>query len=313
MVKNRLLTLLVISTIILVCLLPNLMGLPNQNNPSYINNHDPSFDKTIIWMSDTQYYSEKYPHIFSNITDWITSKQDALNISYVIHTGDIVDNFEILNEWINASKCIRPLDKARIPYGVLAGNHDNGIGSFHLFYNLFFGRWRLYKNGFFSGSILGNQNHYDLFSIKNSDFIILYLSFGISSFEFSWADAVLKQHADRNAIIAIHAYIDKEGDYILQGEEIFNRLVVPNDNVFMVLCGHKHDVELNTKTIDNRTVYEILANYQSEPLGGNGYIRLLHFSTQDQLLYVKTYSPYLDDYNCHSPEDDEFILDLNLS
>ena len=94
--------------------------------------------------------------------------------------------------------------------------------------------------------------------------------------------------------------------------EIFNRLVVPNDNVFMVLCGHKHDVELNTKIIDNRTVYEILSNYQSEPLGGSGYIRLLHFSIQDQLLYVKTYSPYLDDFNFHPAEEDEFILDLYL-
>jgi hypothetical protein len=264
-------------------------------------------------MSDTQYYSEKYPYIYSNITDWIAAKQDELNISYVIHTGDIVDNFQILNEWINASKSMRELDAAKIPYGVLAGNHDNALSNFHLFYNLFFGRWRSHKNGLFAGSIFGNQNHYDLFSINNSDFIVLYLSYGISSFEFIWADTILQQHADRHAIIAVHAYIERGGDYILQGAKIFNELVVPNDNVFMVLCGHKHDVELNTKTIENRTVYEILANYQSEPLGGSGYIRLLQFAIEDELLYVKTYSPYLDDYNYHPPEDDEFILDLNLS
>ena len=144
------------------------------------------------------------------------------------------------------------------------------------------------------------------------DFIVLYLSYGISSFEFSWAHTVLQQHQDRHAIITLHEYIKKGGDYSGQGERIFEELVVPNENVFMVLCGHIHDVELNIKSIGNRTIYEILADYQSVHQGGSGYIRLLHFAIDDELLYVKTYSPYLDDYNYHPSEEDEFILDLNF-
>ena len=271
-----------------------------------------SYNFTVIWMTDTQFYSQKYPYIFTNITNWIAAKQKDLKIFYVIHTGDIVQNFGALSEWIKASRSMKQLEDSNVPYGILAGNHDNGLGILHIFYYLFFGKWRFYKNEFYSGSFNRNQNHYDLFSFQNSDFIVLYLSYIITNNEFKWAHSVLQQHNKRHAIIAVHEYIEKGGNYTGQGEDIFNRLVVPNDNVFMVLCGHKHDVELNTKKISERTIYEILANYQSEPLGGSGYIRLLHFAIADELLYVKTYSPYLDDYNYHSPEDDEFILNLDL-
>jgi 3',5'-cyclic AMP phosphodiesterase CpdA len=303
--KNRQLTLALVSTLILINILPNITCVSTINTKHDVQNmQDLSYNFTIVWMTDTQFYSQKYPNIFKNITNWIVAQQD---------TGDIVQNFPALSEWIKASRIMRQLEDSNIPYGVLAGNHDNGLGIFHIFYNLFFGKWRFYKNELYSGSFHRNQNHYDLFSFYNTDFIVLYLSYGITNNEFEWAHSVLQQHNKRHAIIAVHEYIKKGGNYTGQGEDIFNRLVVPNDNVFMVLCGHKHDVELNTKIIEERNVYEILANYQSEPLGGSGYIRLLHFAITDEQLYVKTYSPYLDDYNYHPSEDDEFILNLDLS
>src|SRR5699024_5389302 len=44
-------------------------------------------DFTFIWMTDTQYYSKSYPHIYKSQVDWIVEKQEELNIQYVFHTG----------------------------------------------------------------------------------------------------------------------------------------------------------------------------------------------------------------------------------
>ncbi len=54
---------------------------------------------TFAWMSDTQYYAESYPHIFDKQTAWIKSNQKRLNIKYVFHTGDIVDDSADIRQW----------------------------------------------------------------------------------------------------------------------------------------------------------------------------------------------------------------------
>ena len=60
------------------------------------------YDYTFVWMSDTQYYSESYPHIFDRKTQWIVEKSDATKIKYVFHTGDLVDHHDKEYQWKNA-------------------------------------------------------------------------------------------------------------------------------------------------------------------------------------------------------------------
>ncbi|BBP92524.1 hypothetical protein BsIDN1_61420 [Bacillus safensis] len=77
----------------------------------------------MIWMSDTQYYAKSYPHIFKQMVEWIRDQREKLNIQYVFHTGDIVDDSKD-KQWHRADTFMRVLDENHIPYGVLAGNHD---------------------------------------------------------------------------------------------------------------------------------------------------------------------------------------------
>lgn len=312
MIKKKHVIFIVFLLTIMSLIIPNITSLNSEIHHNTNQTMEKLvYDFTFVWMSDTQHYSQKYPYIFNNITEWITTNKYEKNITYVIHTGDIVQNSQSIKEWILASQSMKTLENNQVPYGVLAGNHDNRYGRFHLFYQLFFGQWRFNNKEFYGKSYKGNENHFDIISSNGIDFIILYLSYKIHDFEFNWANSILKQHKDKHAILALHEYIKKDGNYTGQGEEIFNKLVVPNSNIFMVLCGHIHDVERNVKNIDGRIVYEILANYQEEPNGGNGYLRMFHFSINDELIYVKTYSPYINDYNYHNPEDDEFVLVFN--
>ncbi|MBD5046369.1 hypothetical protein GUF44_03195, partial [Xanthomonas citri pv. citri] len=66
---------------------------------------------TFVWMSDTQYYAESYPHIFDKQTEWIKDNQKQLNIKYVFHTGDIVDDSADIRQWKNADRSMSVLDK----------------------------------------------------------------------------------------------------------------------------------------------------------------------------------------------------------
>ena len=49
-----------------------------------------------------------------------------MNIQYLFHNGDIIDDQPNVREWEQADAAYRMLDEAGVPYGILAGNHDVG-------------------------------------------------------------------------------------------------------------------------------------------------------------------------------------------
>ncbi|WP_201319258.1 S-layer homology domain-containing protein [Paenibacillus sp. EPM92] len=282
------------------------------------------YDYSFVWMSDTQYYSESYPHIYEDIVNWIADKKDEMNIKYVIHTGDLVDEADKPIQWQRASDDMAVLEKAGVPYGVLAGNHDvdHKLGAYDHYWN-YFGEDRFKKQPTFGGSYDNNRGHYDLISSHGNDFIVLYMGWGLGDKEIQWMDDVLKQYPDRMAILNFHEYLLVSGNRAPIADKVFERVVVPNKNVIAVLSGHYHDAELLVDEIDDdgdgvkdRNVYQMLADYQGGPEGGQGYIRLMQFDTDNNKLNIKTYSPYLDDYNYYDPVEypnkDEFTLTLDL-
>jgi hypothetical protein len=104
-------------------------------------------DFTIVALPDTQYYSKDYPQIFAAQTQWIVDNKDALNIVYVAHEGDLVDDADDELQWIIASDAMSLLEDPwttglpdGIPYGVVPGNHDEST-----LYNQYFGVARFYS------------------------------------------------------------------------------------------------------------------------------------------------------------------------
>ncbi|WJH35205.1 lamin tail domain-containing protein [Paenibacillus sp. CC-CFT747] len=274
------------------------------------------YDFAFAWMSDTQYYSESWPETYKTMTQWIADNHVEKKIDYVVHTGDIVDNYDVPEQWDAADAAMKVLDDARVPYGVVAGNHDvNHVEARYNEYWDHFGRQRFENNPWYGGDLNNNRDHYDLISSKGNDFIILYLGWSITDDTIQWANDVLKRYPDRNAIIATHEYIAPGGFYAGQGEDLWKKLVAKNQNVFLVLCGHIHGVAYNVKHAeDGHAVIEMLMDYQSGPEGGLGYMRLLQFDMDNKQMLVNTYSPKLDDYIYFDdkPESEEFSLPINL-
>ncbi|MFD2670904.1 S-layer homology domain-containing protein [Marinicrinis sediminis] len=282
------------------------------------------YDYTLVWISDTQYYSESYPHIFENQMQWIADNEEEMNIQYVFHTGDLVDERDEEYQWLHADEYMGILDDAHIPYGVLAGNHDVGHkeGDYEA-YSRYFGEQRFKDKPYYGGSYQDNRGHYDLISAGGNDYVMVYMGWIIGQGEIDWINEVLKQHPDRIAILNFHEYLMVTGSRSPLGDQIYEQVVVPNPNVVAVLSGHYHDSETKIDQIDDdgdgqpdRQVYQMLADYQGGPQGGQGYIRLLHVDQDQNRILVNTYSTLLDDYNYYDTADypgkDEFIIELDL-
>ncbi|CAM4349779.1 hypothetical protein FHS16_002401 [Paenibacillus endophyticus] len=289
-----------------------------------VQESDDPYDFSFVWMSDTQYYSETYFQYYRDNVAWIRDHMDENKIKYVIHTGDIVDESDKEYQWKEADKNMKVLDDAKIPYGVLAGNHDvdHQKGSY-VDYWKWFGEDRFKDQPTFGGSYQNNMGHYDLVSAGGNDFIIVYMGWGLGDTEIDWMDKIVKQYPNRKAILAFHEYLLVSGNRAPIADKVYERVVLPNKNVFATLSGHYHDAELKLDAIDDdgdgktdRNVYQMLADYQGAEDGGLGYIRLMQFDMKNNKMHMKTYSPTLDDYNYYDPKEfpgkDEFSVDLDL-
>lgn len=271
------------------------------------------YDFTFAWESDTQYYNEEYYQHQLNIHNFILNNRERMNIQYLFHTGDIVDEADKTYQWENADVTYKTLDEAGLPYGVLAGNHDVGHkeDDYTQFYK-YFGEERYNKNPWYGENYKNNRGHYDLISVDGVDFMMLYMGWDVGEEEIQWMNEVIKKYPERKVILNFHEYILTTGGLGVQPQQIYEEVVKTNPNVCMVFCGHYHDAYTRVDEFDDdhdgvndRKVYQILFDYQGLSEGGLGYLRLMHFSLKDQKIICRTYSPSLDDYNA-----DDSNLDL---
>lgn len=297
---------------------------------------------TLLWNSDTQYYTrfEDLHDFYYRINQYAVSEYNSGNIGYCVHTGDLIDRANqgdeiAITEYKTASKAQDILDSANVPNGVVSGNHDiNHTAANYSYYYKFFGEKRYKDFDWYGGSLNNNMHHYDLVSLGAYDFVFLYIGTYMEDKEdtIAWANSVCQMYPTRNVVICTHEYILPSGQYSgKRAEIIWDKIVVPNENVVMILCGHNSGVcdQLHRVGDSDRYVLEILADYQFAELGvgpqhvlnnctcdGEGYVRLMTFNDAKQLIST-TYSPVASDYdvypyNFYPSYSDSFIYDLDL-
>ena len=292
---------------------------------------------TIAVLPDTQYYSEKYPAIFTQQTQWIAEWAKAQHIVFVSQVGDLVEDFNVDTEWQNAQNAMAVIQIAGIPYSVVPGNHDLNFdaGDTTEFDKYFpytdFTAYPWYGSGqyppekgapaadFPAGS---NASNYETFSAMGQNFLILNLACTpkvlVNSNLYVWANSVLKYYNKDKAIIVTHGYIDTVGNYTdsssVSGVEIWNNIVNPNSNVVAVICGHIHGA-YNAPVVaeHGNTVENLLFDSQSDPNGGDGWIRLYKFYPLQNIVSATTYSPYLEQFDDSSTGAFTFSLKMTDS
>lgn len=282
---------------------------------------------------------------------WVVANADARKIGYNTLTGDIIENWmngnhavERANREYQAAQDIMALiNDADIPNGVLPGNHDNMWGHDNDKFNDYF-PVEMYadKPWFGEAWAEGDKSAYtDYFSAAGVDFLVVSLPYRPSMEMMEWAAEQAAAHPEHNVVLATHSYLHTSGErddmerrYTGNGDDIWEYVVAPSDNIFLVLGGHYHGVSTvladpvtgersfitpvapGAAAIDNvgatgRTVVEMLADYQgyrstlledptvvrSDLLDRDtGFQRLLQLDIDASLMAVNAYSPTLDSF-----------------
>jgi hypothetical protein len=278
---------------------------------------------TIIALPDTQFYSSLNPQIFAAQTQWVANHVRDQNIKLVVGLGDIVDSGGDLAQWQNADAAVRLLD-GQVPYMMAIGNHDYdqnnpaGRTASTKNFNAFFGPARYagaawYKGSYPAGS---NENFYGVVNINGRNYLIVVLEFAARDSALAWADGILKANQDKEAIIVTHMFTFMDNTRISQcdlnsaasfgvgqdnnGEDMWWKLVRKYPNIHLVLSGHVVQGDGTGRRMDlgasGNLVNQILSDYQSEALGGGGYLRIMKISPSLNRVSVTTYSPYLDSF-----------------
>lgn len=283
----------------------------------------PADEFTIVALPDTQFYSALNPQIFAAQTQWIANHVQDQNIKLVVGLGDIVDGGGDLAQWQNADAAVRLLD-GQVPYMMAIGNHDYdqnnpaGRTASTKNFNAFFGPARYAGAAWYSGSFPAgsNENFYGVVNVNGRNYLIVVLEFAARDSALAWADGILKANQDKDAIIVTHMFTYVDNTRISQcdlnsaasfgvgqdnnGEDMWWKLVRKYPNIHLVLSGHVVQGDGTGRRMDlgagGNLVNQILSDYQSDPLGGGGYLRIMKISPSLNRVSVTTYSPYLDSF-----------------
>lgn len=265
---------------------------------------------TLVALPDTQLYSESYPSIFDNQTQWIVDTAGNMKTVFVTHEGDVVNVMTQTIQWQNANHSMSKLD-SNVPWAIAPGNHE--LDSNATNYNTYFGYDRFNGKSWYGGAFQNtNTNSYELFSGGDDDYLIFHLQYGVNDSVLAWANTTISSYPNRRVIVTTHDYMDSSGTRSTTGTLIWNNFVAPHaSQIFLVLCGHTLGEAIRTDVVNGHTVYQLLADFQGRANGGNGWLRTMEFHPVEDKIYVKTYSPYLASYETDS--DSQFTLDYNMT
>lgn len=241
---------------------------------NHIVNRSEGYLFTFAQITDTQFSGSNL--IFENTTSWLAQKG---NVSFVIHTGDIVNAPSDEESWKNAYKYMHQLDNKCI-WAVLAGDDDVLRGN-----QVDLGNFEKYFG----------SNEKDQYFIVGNKLLFIFLSWinldgSISKERLEWMDNILQVHSDIPAIICLHP--------TLFGLPILTNIVgTPNEaeiwthldkheNVIMILSGHAHYNWIRVRDNGKKEVWCI----STEWLNAEGYVRL--FDVYEDRIEVYAYSPW---------------------
>jgi hypothetical protein len=299
--------------------------------------HPDSF--MLIALPDTQVYAAwpQWNHHFHNQTQWIADNAERLNIKYVLHEGDIVNNNNP-PQWKVAQAAMKRLH-GKVSYALAPGNHDygpNGSASDRsTLLNEYFAAEEYAQQPGFGGLFEAGhlENSYHTFEAGDHKYLILALEWGPRDQVVAWADKIAAEHPEHRKILVTHAYMyydETRYDWkrkgakqswnphsygtaklpggVNDGEQLWNKLVRKHPGFVLTLNGHVLEdgaARMTSPSDHGDSVHQLLANYQTRAEGGQAYMRLLEFRPDGEIR-VRSFSPSMK--MCKVAEDQQFTL-----
>ena len=201
------------------------------------------------------------------------------------------------------------------------------------------------QGGILKGLMVSNelQNaYYEYVAPDGREFLFFSLEWGPRTSVVAWAESIAgnPEYASHTAALLTHAYlhfdesrydrsqdVDSDGNNDRQwnphtydtapdtsdGQELWDNLVKLNGNFAMTFNGHvlgDGTGYLVSTGEQGNAVHQMLFNRQFRPNGGNGWLRLLEFMSDGKTVQVRTYSPFLDQWETDPANQFTFQLDV---
>ncbi|MFD0312887.1 LamG-like jellyroll fold domain-containing protein [Streptomyces flavalbus] len=253
-------------------------------------------------LPDTQYLFDADsadPEPLRATFRYLVAERREANIAFMTHLGDVTEH-GTEDEIELAADTFRTLH-GKVPYSVLAGNHDISSGTDDqrgdTAYLRAFGPRRFSGMPTFGGASPDGYNSYHVLTAAGRDWLVLALDWRASDKGLAWAQDVLDRHPTLPAVLTTHdlAWADDDGEAHLSGngQRLWDRLIRGNDQIFLALGGHYWPPGRTVLTNDaGHDVHVHITNYQDRYYGGAGMIRLYAFDLARDTIDVQTFAPW---------------------
>ncbi len=229
---------------------------------------------SLVLIPDPQSYVkfERNVPLVNLMTTWIKENVDSLNTQFVLCTGDLVEQNDLLNpngkaanqtskqQWSNIRGAFQKLD-GYVPYVLATGNHDYGHVSAEYRSTQYDQYFSSDQNGLnaralreVGPSLNGNSTAvnavYEFDTPHPKKILVMVLEFAPRDTVLQWAKSVLDKpaYAEHDVIVLTHVFLDKNSKHIVDqgykiqdanyGAAVFEKLVKPSKNIRLVFSGH---------------------------------------------------------------------------
>ena len=262
-------------------------------------------DFSLAILSDLHYavnWNSQQKQVYLDSMQYILDRAAAEKTLMTLQLGDLTSS-NLLAQWQTVREGFQMLVDGGMPYATVIGNHDIGGGA-NAAYNAFLPYdEQVAENPHLAGAMTSGKtdNLYYTFEVNGVKYMILTLTCYPKDDVLTWADGVVKAHADHNVILVTHSYLQVHNGVLGYTEEtealaagfkgitVWEKLVKTNPNIFMTFSAHnsyptpgQNGVGLLKGTNDaGKTVYQFLVpdpqGYENT-YGGLGSLFMLRFS-----------------------------------
>ena len=240
---------------------------------------------------------------FTSQTSWLVNNAAAYDISGVLHLGDIVDQAGKTQQWEVADAAMAVLENGKLPYSILAGNHDVTDGGTNYFATFPVSRAQsqAYADGTttFAGASPDGMIEAHNFVVDGQKIMSLAVSWEATDADFAWAKTFLAANPDTPTIVTTHQILDVEADGVTPietafGDKVWAELVTNFDQVFLTYSGHHHGALVREQNnAAGHPVVQVLIDYQMAYMGGNGLMALTEFDLTNNKISQTSFSPWV--------------------
>lgn len=187
---------------------------------------DPSRFSVVV-IPDSQVYAQDYPQVLDRHLRWIVDHAAELDVRFVTHVGDIVNDGADPQQWDNAERAFAPLLEADIPHGFSVAAHDygtwgqwpegtdsscmpdpeDGLPRVDCEFRAFrerFGPEMYEGRGWYGGASPSGRSSYQRVEAAGLELLFLHLPEDAPEPEVVWAEGVLADHPDTLAHLTTH-------------------------------------------------------------------------------------------------------------